>query len=512
MHRRRFFELSSAAMVGVASGIQIGRHESQAQDDDDRPSIVVAANFIPPTLDPTESGSAYELMTSGQAETLTQIANDFSVEPWLAESIAQIDPTTWRIGLRQNAAFWDGSPVDAAAVVASLQWSLASFDGSDGFLDPATTITAVDERMVELVTPRPDTALANNLASFYFAIAKQTEDGTFQFTGPYVPDQLKPDESFVIKAFDNYWDGTPSFAQIDLKLIPDANTAILALQSSEAALLSSVPVDMVDIVASEFEVASIDSPRVHHVMFNHASPIMADVAVREAFSLAIDRNALNDLAASGQGAITTNPFPASAGFGAQISSEPDIEGAKTLLDEAGWIEGADGVRERDGQRLELLIGSYAGRPELTPIGIGIQDQLKELGFDIDVQEVPDIAEFQAGDDWEASMYSINTLPTGDPLYLLNAAYVTGGIYNYGHYSNPALDELAGRIRDESDATARATLVDEAIALLVEDAANAWVLSMPRTVAFDPGVIASVDVSPSDLYFIGSRIVPANRNS
>ncbi|MCA9860355.1 MAG: hypothetical protein KC438_11565, partial [Thermomicrobiales bacterium] len=464
MHRRRFLGLSSAAVAGAGLGLGTGPVGTLAQENDARPVLVVAQNFIPPSLDP--SASSYELISGGQAETLTRVTDDFGIEPWLAESITQVDPTTWQIALRQNATFWDGAPVDAEAVVASLHWSWASIAGSEGFIDPETAITAVDAWMVELVTPAPDAALPNNLASLYFPIVKPGEDGSYLLTGPYIPDELNPDESFTATAFDGHWGGAPAFAALEARLVPDANTAILALQSGEVDLVSSVPVDMVDLITGEFEVASVEGSRVHHVMFNHTSPLMADPAVRTAFSLAIDRATLNELAASGHGTVTTNPFPASSSIGAQPPADPDPDGAATLLDEAGWVLGDDGVRERDGQRLELLIGSYAGRPELTPLGIGIQDQLNDLGFAIEVQEAADITEFLSGDDWDASMYSINTLSTGDALYLLNAAYVTDGIYNYGRYSNPALDELVAEIQSSSDTEERSSLIDQAVALLV----------------------------------------------
>ena len=131
-----------------------------------------------------------------------------------------------------------------------------------------------------------------------------------------------------------------------------------------------------------------------------------------------------------------------------------------------------------------------------------------LGFEIDVREVEDISAFLEQEPWEASMWSFNPLPTGDPLYLFNTALRTGGVFNPGGYSNPDLDDLAGRLQVEADAAEREELAAQGVAIAVNDAAAAWLLSPPRAFAYDPEVVTGFAPSPNDLYMIDESLTVA----
>ena len=88
----------------------------------------------------------------------------------------------------------------------------------------------------------------------------------------------------------------------------------------------------------------------------HPHPILSDVNVRRALSMAIDRNLLNEIGYGETGQATCNMVPAPEVFAADNPDclTQDIEGAKALLDQAGWVPGGDGIREKDGVKLKLL--------------------------------------------------------------------------------------------------------------------------------------------------------------
>jgi peptide/nickel transport system substrate-binding protein len=472
-------------------------------------SLMMAHVFLPAQLDPSDAGnSAFNLVEAGLAETLVRVDRSLVIEPWLAESVDNIDPTTWEIRLRKNGRFWDGSPVDAAAVVDSLTRTLAEQPDAASYIDPATVIVAVDEWTVRVTTPEPQGNLLNSLANFNFIIQKPDDASGPSMTGAYKPVQLIAGEVLEMERFADHWRGVPGFERITVKLISDANVRVLALQAGDVDLISQVPVQMFASLGNDLALASVSSSRVHSVIFNFESPAMQEQAVRVAIARAIDRETLNTIALDGQGTVTAIPFPAGFAGASPRDTVADPASAGALLDEAGWSVGEDGKRVRDGSTLAIKLLSYPNRPELTAMAVSIQDQLKGLGITVEVREVEDIMSALESDPWDATMWSFNPLPTGDVMYVFNTALRTGGVFNPGGYSNQAIDEIADRLRTETDAEQRSVLTEEAVSLVVDDAAAVWLLSPARGFAYDPEVVAELSVSPNDQYMIDEAIRPA----
>ncbi len=153
---------------------------------------------FPVTLDPTKDG--LPLTFNGPAESLTRLTPTGMVEPYLAEGVTNVDATTWRVALRKNAKFHDGSPVDADAVIASFRRSWELQPAANLQLSKETQLTARDATTVEFRTPRPTEDFPNALASQYLAIHKQTASG-IAMTGAYRPTKLVVDQELVMEAF-----------------------------------------------------------------------------------------------------------------------------------------------------------------------------------------------------------------------------------------------------------------------------------------------------------------------
>jgi peptide/nickel transport system substrate-binding protein len=259
---------------------------------------------------------------------------------------------------------------------------------------------------------------------------------------------------------------------------------------------------------SDFERAIIPSTRIHTVIFNHARLPFSDRAVREAFALGVDRAALNRVTLEGMGAPAVNLFPQNVGIDVVPAQATDVERARRLLDEAGWRIGSDGVRVKDGKRLSFTLFSYPGRAELTPMAVQIQSQLKPLGFDIDVKQLPyatlDAQHFKTGD-WDASMLSYGTLPTGDPLYFFNQFLISGGPSNMGKYANSQLDAIVDQMRTETDPTRRTALVRQAQEIVKADVPMAYLVAAPVVYVYKKDKVQGFIPHPNDLYFIDSSI-------
>jgi peptide/nickel transport system substrate-binding protein len=471
---------------------------------DPQPSgeLRIASGFLPATLDPNTDG--YSLITRGVAETLTRITPDQRIEPWLAESLERVDERTWRVTLRENATFWDGSPVDANAVKESFERSLAEIPAAPRFLDPEAEIIIFDYWTIELRLPEPTADLPNNLATFQFAIAKRSGERMLM-TGPYEPERLIPDAELHLKAYAGHWTGSPPIARIHIRMVTDANARLLALQSGEVDLVTEVPPELATDLGRDIEVVITASTRIHHVILNHARPPFNDPAVREAVALGIDRDLLNDLTMGGLGTVTTTIFPPGLNIPTIEMWDTDRERAAQLLDDAGWVPGSDGVRIKDGQRLQFLLYSYPARPEITLIAISMQDQLRDLGFDVQVQQIESIVPQLETLDFDASMFSVNMLPIGDPRYAFNVTVISEATYNYGGYSNTELDQIIEDLQIEVDVAQRERMILRAQEILRDDAVNIYIAAAPRIAAYRTDRVNPFDLHPNDLYGVDRTI-------
>lgn len=461
----------------------------------------VVAGFLPATLDPVQDG--YSLVQYGMAETLTRVTADAQVEPWLAEGFEALDAQTWRISLRPNATFWDGSPVSAEAVRTSIQHTWATNPAAAAYLDPATELTVVDAHTLEIHLPAALPVLVNNLASFHLQIAVP-DAAELTCTGPYQVVEHVAEDRLHLRAFAGHWAGAP-IAEIQLRLVRDANARVLALQSGEADLATEVPPEIASGLGGEIAVISGPSLRLHLMLLNHRRLPLQDAAVRSAMALAVDRDLLNQLTLAGLGTVASSIFPPGVGITTPDELVTDIAAAEHLLDTAGWLRHGDGVREREGTRLAFTLYTYARRPELVPIAISIQDQLRQVGFDLAVQTVEDIVAQLETEDVDAAMFSVNVLPTGDPFYALKMIAATDAAYNYLGYANPALQTLIDRLRSEADPDARADLALQAMELMRADASHLFLLAAPRITALRSGVISGYQHHPNDLYMIDSSL-------
>jgi len=466
----------------------------------------IATNSVIGILDPAgKLSEGYSLIRYGTAETLTALSRANAVEPWLAESVASVDPNTWRVTLRHNARFHDGSPVTAADVATSLKRSWEVAPGADGILSKQTVVTVVDATTLDLTPPAPMPGLPNALASYHFAVHKPLAGG-FALTGIYRPVRFEADNLLVLEAFADHWGGPPPIARVTFRRVPDANALALGLQAGDVDLAIGLPPEIVAGLPSEIERAIIPSSRVYYLALNHARPPFDERAVREAVALGVDRALLNKAAFDGLGAPISNVFPPNMGIDVVPAQSSDPARARQLLDQAGWRAGSDGIRVKDGRRLNLALFSYGGRPVDKTLAIALQAQLKELGVDSQFQERQDLfSTVTGGGDWDAIVTSFGVLPTGDPLYIFAATLTRTAPYNWGTYANPRLDAVIDQLRVEPDAGRRGALVREAQEAVKADAPNAYLLAAPLVTAYRRDRVKSFTPHPNDLYLIDRSV-------
>ena len=160
------------------------------------------------------------LLPYGMLETLTRQTPQNTLEPWLAERVVSVDPTTWRVTLRQGAKFWDGSSVTADDVIAAFKKNWEAFPDGKGIISTDTQMTAVDPRTVEFKTPAPSGIFPYALSLTNFAIHTPSTAGGADggiMTGPYRPTKFTVDNELILAPFAEHWGGTPPIAQISIR-------------------------------------------------------------------------------------------------------------------------------------------------------------------------------------------------------------------------------------------------------------------------------------------------------
>ena len=489
---------ATTATTAAASSVASVATKSTAQSKGDL-RMAVGLDF-PPSVDATKGGPG--LVRFGAAETLTRVTIKSAIEPWLAESVTNVDATTWRVTLRANATFWDGAPVTADAVVAAFKTNWETQPSAVLALDKATQITVVNPTTLEFKTTKPLGNFPNALSSQYLTIHKSNG---MVMTGPYKVAKFEVDRELALEAFPNHWDGPPPIARISVKLVPDANTRALALQAGDLDFLYGLPPELLKNFGNDIETISIPSTRVHSLGFNPNRLPFSDHAVREATALALDRTAMLKIGLDGQGVVATGVFPPDMGQDVVPLQGTDVARAKQLLDDAGWVAGSDGVRAKGGKRLAFTIYSYPGRAELTPIAVVIQSQLKALGYDIQVMQVQNIKDAAKDANYDALMGSANTLTTGDAFGLYTLVFAKGAVQNYSGYIMPGFDALLEQLRGERDPVKQQAISRQIQELIKSEIPYAFLVVPPLVVAMKKGKVKGYVPHPNDTYAITTAI-------
>lgn len=454
----------------------------------------------PALTDPVKEDSPDLIMTYGLGECLTRVTPDVKLAPWLAQKTEIIDAQTTHIVLQPGLTFWDGSPLDAQAVKTSLERVWAGNPAADAYISKQSQVTFDSPTSLTIKTPAPQGNVLNNLANYPFIVHKALTEENIILSGPFKATSITKDAAVSMDAYTGHWGGVAKIKHIDAKIVPDANTRALALQSGDADFAWQLPVEQVDQLKSQFTIVDVPSFRVSIALLNVQKPPFDDLAARKAFALGIDRDALVKGVLLGAGIPLHGTFP--PGFGTEVveTQTLDVAQAKQLLDQAGWQMGGDGVRSKSGIRLSFTALTYPGRPELKPLSIAIQSQLKPLGFEVKPQEVQSITAATKSGDFGAAFATANTLLTADPQYFYDFAYVTGGGFNLGKYSSAKLDGLVMQLRGEIDPAKRVDLSKQIQTVLGQDVPAVYMV----TKTFKAGYVkkfSGYQPQPDDAYLV-----------
>ncbi len=323
--------------------------------------LTVAATANITTWDPVKSFSTEALYMANVYEPLLwkngpDAADEYT--PALAETWeSSADAKTWTFHLRSGATFHDGTPVDAAAVKASIE-AAKDHGGASFIWAPVDSIAAPDPQTVvftlsyaaplDLVASSTYGAWIVSPAALEASAKDDTyfESGVDAGSGPYTVESYTPDKEVVLKAYDGHW-GTekPAYKRVIVSLTADASTQQQQLTSGEVDLALSIPLENVGQLADsgDFELRDYPAPFSYVGFFNTTRPPLDDPKVRQALSYAMPYQDIIEVGAQGYGTQSRGPVP--DGIFPFDPATPqysqDLDKAKALLADAGHADGLD---------------------------------------------------------------------------------------------------------------------------------------------------------------------------
>ena len=208
--------------------------------------------------------------------------------------------------------------------------------------------------------------------------------------GPYVFSSWRRGERLVYESNPHYWRGEPAVRRLDVGIVPDPGTNLTLLQTGSIDWNLIAP-DQEAIVAHDTRLAFRYVPLalVAGIALNTQHPPLDDRRVRRAIAASINREAISAKIALGRYPVVDTAQPLFSWARDPGVKEPafDPAAADRILDDAGWLRGPDGIREKNGRRMEL---TYVQFPE-TRTGVAaatfIQAELRVRGIDVTIKSI-----------------------------------------------------------------------------------------------------------------------------
>jgi peptide/nickel transport system substrate-binding protein len=285
--------------------------------------------------------------------------------PGLASSWRQTSPTTVELTLRDGVRFHNGDPLTADDVVFSLDRIVnATFPPykirQKDFVPNLASVEKLDERTIRITSRKPEPLFETllNIQQLMIVPKKymaslsgnpnEIEPSDFEAfglkpvgTGPYRVAEFIPNQRVVYERFEQHWGDQAPFNKVTLRHIPELSSRITALKTGEVDLITNIPPDQIATIEADarLKVEGMVTPLFHVVIFNTQHPKMQNPKLRQALSLAIDRDTLNQALWQGKAVVpSSHTYPQ---YGQLYMPELktftyDPVRAKQLLAESGY--------------------------------------------------------------------------------------------------------------------------------------------------------------------------------
>ena len=465
--------ISDLSLGGVVSGEEV------------RTDIIIGVTSDVVSPDPhkqndTASGKVLHMLY----DTLVVMNGDGEFEPCLAESWENTSDTEYVFHLRKGVKFHNGVEMKASDVKFSIERCMQSAKTAQA-TDSVDHVEVIDDYTVKIVTKYP-------FAPFYSTVASSTKvsilpeeyvrkcdaesETAFQEapigTGPMVYDSWAPNNYFKVVRNDNYWAGEPVTTSITIRVIPEATSLTIALETGEVDIVESIQAVDIRRVKDNPDLKWLEQVQgsVTYLGMNYAKEPYNNTNLRKAIAYGINRQSIIDVILEGNGTILNSVFPPMMpGYDDTIEGyEYDVEKAKHYMAEAGYPDG--------GLSLEIATSG----DERNRIAQLIQSDLAKVGIDISIELL----------EWGAYLEYVGG--TDHEMFILgwsNAYEPDGNMFDTFHKDRPSTtnrsnfrnDEISAKIeaaRQELDWTKREEMYKELQQLIMAE--PVWIPLFAKT--------------------------------
>ena len=330
--------------------------------------------------------------------TLTTTTKDLKIEKDLATDY-QVSPDglTWTVTIRDDVAFTDGEPLTAKDVAFTYNHCKEKSTVNDfTMLDKAV---AVDDKTVEFHMTRAFSIWPYTMAVVGIVPEHAYDENYGQNpvgSGRYIMKQWDKGQQVIFEANPDYYGEKPKIKKVTV-LFMEEDAALAAAMAGKvdvahtAASYSDQQIEGYSLLAVQtvdnrgFNLPSIEPQEKDGTTYGNA--FTADVNVRRAINIGIDREEMIENVLNGYGTQAYSVCDKMPWYNSQCEVEYDQEEARRLLTEAGWVEGKNGIREKDGKKAAFTLMFSTGDSVRQALAEDAANQLKEIGIEVKTEGV-----------------------------------------------------------------------------------------------------------------------------
>ena len=345
---------------------------------------------------------------------LWQDPETLELHPWIATELPEIndDATEFTFTIRDDVTYSDGSELTPENVVKN--FDLYGQGDDERTLTVSEAINNYDHGEVldedtvrfHFSEPSPGFAQATSTMNSGLVSDETLDRSEEEFgpgnaaeiigSGPFVLTDEELGTEYTLEARDDYdWapsehphEGAALVDEVNVTVTPEDSVRVGSLTSGQADIARQIEAQDEDqVTGAGVDIVAADTKSVanaFNLRFGH--PLLEDIETRQAFMHAIDRDAIMDSLFTESYPQADSPLSSEALGHADQSEfyEYDPEAAVDLLEEAGWEEGSDGIRERDGERLSLVVNEAHPQPRSAELITLAAQQLREVGIELEM--------------------------------------------------------------------------------------------------------------------------------
>ncbi len=455
-------------------------------DDDDRYGgrIIAMGHHSIDSLHPDDIGQTVAWAAITQIhDALVAVDENYEIELELATDYeVSDDGLEVHVTVRDDVLFHDGEEFNAEDVKYTFEWFMDDDNAAISSADfvSVDSVELEDDYNLRIMMAEPDASfLRRGMTAMIVPEHYHSEVGYDGHssepigTGPFMLAEWNPDDFTLLEAFEDHWRGRPYADEFEVRIVPEGSVRVLELETGGADT-------SIWVAGTDDEVRLTEEPHltsyvtaslaVNNFPMNNTRPQFDDVRVRQALMFALDRDQMIETAFVGAAVkATANLAPTLDEWYepdvAQYDYDPDR--AIELLEEAGWVEGDDGIRERDGERFEWECLTFVGDEVRRPQAEMAVEYWSAIGAEVSIREVSAASAEMRDGTGDMALHNWTYGGTnGEPD--ARTVLQTGGGNNFNHFSNEEMDDLLDRGVAEVDPEVRREIYSEVQKLFAEE--------------------------------------------